>query len=128
MNGNSAAIHILAPLELKADVVLSKSNLCYDAINQASLVVEVSSGTAPFTFSLNDEDAQKSPIFTNVGPGDYEITITDSNNCTVKSQRVQIGNSFKVAATLIKAQDCSTHPDASIKVSLEEEFFRCDIK
>ncbi len=119
VNGNSAAIHILAPLELKADVVLSKSNLCYDAINQASLVVEVSSGTAPFTFSLNDEDAQKSPIFTNVGPGDYEITITDSNNCTVKSQRVQIGNSFKVAATLIKAQDCSTHPDASIKVSLE---------
>ncbi|WP_310594211.1 T9SS type B sorting domain-containing protein [Flavobacterium sp.] len=119
VNGNSAPISILAPLELKADVVLSKSNLCYDAINQATLVVEVSSGTAPFTFSLNDEDAQKSPIFTNVGPGDYEITITDSNNCTVKSQRVQIGNPFKVTATLIKAQDCSTHPDASIKVSLE---------
>jgi gliding motility-associated-like protein len=118
--GNTTPVSItVVPPPIPVPSLDSTLDLCYDAVNQAKIKINLSSGTAPFTFSLNDEDAQKSPIFTNVGPGDYEITITDSNNCTVKSQRVQIGNPFKVKATLIKAQDCSTNPDASIKVSLE---------
>lgn len=111
-------ISVSAPLEVQASVNRTKSNLCYDSVNQSSLVVEVSSGTFPFAYRLNGQSAQSSPQFNNIGPGDYVVTVTDSNNCTVNTQRIQIGTEFKVAASMIKALDCTASPDAAINVTI----------
>lgn len=111
-------LSVSAPQEVQASVNRTKSNLCYDSVNQSSLVVEVSSGTFPFAYRLNGQSEQSSPRFNNIGPGDYVVTVTDSNNCIVNTQRIQIGTEFKVAANMIKALDCTTSPDAAINVTI----------
>lgn len=97
----------------------SSSDLCYDAINQATIKINVSSGTAPFSFSLDGATYQTLSTFTNVGPGTHKVEVMDANNCKAVTQNINIGNEIKVAAVLTKALDCTSSPDAVIKVTVE---------
>ena len=97
----------------------SSSDLCYDAINQAAIKINVVSGTAPFSFSLDGAPYQTLSTFTNVGPGTHKVEVTDANNCKAVTQNINIGNELKVAAVLTKALDCTPSPDAVIKVTVE---------
>ncbi len=97
----------------------SGSDKCYDSVNQATLKVEVVSGTSPFAYSLNGAPSQNSNIFTNITPGTYTIKVTDSNSCEAITQNITIGKELKTTATLIKTLDCSSTPDATIKVTIE---------
>ena len=69
----------ISPLVLPEASLLPNNNLCPDASN-GSIDLEVQAGTAPFTFSwsngANTEDVS------NLSPGDYEVIITDANNCS----------------------------------------------
>lgn len=97
----------------------SSSDLCYDAINQATIKINVVSGTAPFSFSLDGAPYQTLSTFTNVGPGTHKVDVTDANNCKAVTQNINIGNELKVTAVLTKALDCTSSPDAVIKVVVE---------
>ena len=44
--------------------------------------IEVSGGTAPYIFSWDWTGATDKDIF-NIGPGDYTVTVTDSNGCVI---------------------------------------------
>lgn len=97
----------------------SSSDLCYDEINQATIKINVDSGTAPFSYSLNGGASQNSNTFLNVGPGTHIVEVTDVNNCKATTTDIKIGNELKTAAVLTKALDCTTSPDAKIKVTFE---------
>ncbi len=97
----------------------SSSDLCYDAINQATIKINVVSGTAPFSYSLNGGASQTSDTFPNVGPGIHTVEVIDSNSCKATTQNINIGNELKVAAVLTKALDCTSNPDAVVTVNLE---------
>ncbi|TDD99260.1 gliding motility-associated C-terminal domain-containing protein [Flavobacterium cellulosilyticum] len=50
-------------------------------------IIEISNplnGLAPFQYSVNNSSFTTNPSFTNLAPGDYTITIKDSNNCEYK--------------------------------------------
>ncbi|PHI21796.1 hypothetical protein CEQ90_00480 [Lewinellaceae bacterium SD302] len=51
---------------------------CFGAAD-GSLIASVQEGVAPFTFTWNDSIT--GPVRENLGPGNYEVTITDSVGC-----------------------------------------------
>ena len=73
------SIEILEPDALK--VVFDQQPLkCY-ADSNATLGAWVTGGTVGYQYQWSNGDT--SPNLTNLGPGDYRITVTDSNGCVV---------------------------------------------
>ncbi|MES2575912.1 MAG: SprB repeat-containing protein, partial [Bacteroidota bacterium] len=106
-----APVNVVAPLALAATIAAG-SDFCYDTVNQASLVVNVTGGKSPFTYSLNGAAAQNGNTFTNVGVGTHSILVTDSNNCTTTISNIIIAPQLQLTATL--AQDLTCLVNASI--------------
>ncbi|NOT51064.1 MAG: T9SS type B sorting domain-containing protein [Chitinophagaceae bacterium] len=50
--------------------------------NNGSITVNVTGGTAPYSYSLNTGPFQASNIFNNLATGNYTIDVKDVNNCT----------------------------------------------
>ncbi|KIQ19831.1 hypothetical protein RT99_15030, partial [Flavobacterium sp. MEB061] len=95
------------------------SDLCYDTVNQSTLVVSVTGGTGALTYSLDGQPAQTSNTFTNVGPGTHNIVVTDSNSCTSLINNIVIAPQLLGNATISKTLDCtSASPDATITVDI----------
>ncbi len=118
--GNTTPVSItVVPPPIPIPSLDSSSDLCYDAVNQAKIKINVSSGTAPFSYSLNGGALQNSNTFLNVGPGIHTVEVTDANNCKANTQDIKIGYELKVAAVLTKVLDCTASPDAVITVNLE---------
>lgn len=63
-----------------------------------------SGGTAPYQFSLNGGAFQTTGAFQNLGSGNYEITIRDSNNCT-KSVNATLSTASTLAISFSVASD-----------------------
>ena len=118
--GNTTPVSIIVVTPPNPDPTLdSSSDLCYDAVNQSTIKIKVTSGTAPFSYSLDGGASQTSDTFPNVGPGIHTVEVIDSNSCKATTQNINIGNELKVAAVLTKALDCTTNPDAVVTVNLE---------
>ena len=118
--GNTTPVSItVTPPPIPVPSLDPTSDLCYDAVNQATIKIKVTSGTTPFSYSLNGGAFQNSETFTNVGAGTHVVEVIDSNNCKAITQEIIIGNELKVAAVLTKALDCTTSPNAVITVNLE---------
>lgn len=58
----------------------SSAEICGQA--DGSLTAQVSSGTAPFSYSLNAGTPQSSPVFGSLVQGSYTLTVIDANGCT----------------------------------------------
>jgi gliding motility-associated-like protein len=60
--------------------------------NQATgqVFVSASGATPPYTYTLSGSSAQALPVFENLLPGSYILTISDVNNCT-ETQNLTIG-------------------------------------
>lgn len=54
-----------------------------DAPNSGSILPVVTGGQAPFTYAWSNTSTATS--LENIPPGDYSLTITDANNCTVSA-------------------------------------------
>jgi len=90
------------------------SDLCYDTTNGATIVVDVTSGEAPFEFSMNGGPFQMSNIFDNLVPGSYTITVRDAFGCETTLQTQIIAPELVTTAILTKGLDCTGSPDALI--------------
>ena len=54
---------------------------------EGRLIFHVSGGTGSYTYQINPGAIlQTTPIFTNLGIGDYRIQVTDANGCSTNSQ------------------------------------------
>lgn len=80
--------------------------------------VNVNTGVAPFTFSINGGAPQTSNIFNNLLPGTYTVLITDVGGCTFSFQQVVGANPGGItgSATSTNAA-CSGSASGSINVS-----------
>ncbi|MFV5687328.1 T9SS type B sorting domain-containing protein [Flavobacterium sp. ZT3R25] len=112
-----AAINVVAPPTLTATLDAS-SDICFDSVNQASLVVNASGGKAPFAYSLDGTASQNSNTFTNVGTGTHNIVVTDSYNCTATINNIVIAPQLIAVANTTKTLDCTTSPNAVITATI----------
>ncbi|WP_276498210.1 gliding motility-associated C-terminal domain-containing protein [Pontibacter litorisediminis] len=56
------------------------------AANGVITVSNMTGGTAPYTYALNNGDYQAAATFTEVAAGEYAITVKDANGCTLVKQ------------------------------------------
>ena len=70
-----------------------------------SVSLSVTGGTAPYRFNIGDGDTNNA-FFSDLSAGDYTLTITDANNCTV-TQFVRIENPDGPSLSVISAQNAS---------------------
>lgn len=90
------------------------SDLCFDTGDNATIVVDVTSGEAPFEFSINGGPFVSNNTFSNLTPGSYIITIRDAFGCVTTLPAVIIAPQLLVNAQLTKGLDCTISPDAII--------------
>ena len=93
------------------------STLCYTAATGSTIVVTASSGNPPYQYNINGSAFQSSNTFNGLTPGTYTINVTDSYGCTATVSQT-ILPALLAQATLTKALDCSTNPDAIISVNI----------
>lgn len=93
--------------------ISTTSDFCYDN-NGASIEVSVTSGQAPFEYSINGGAFQSSNIFTGLVPGTYTITVRDAYGCTVALNAQTIEPQLVLGTILTQDLDCTATPDAVI--------------
>ena len=89
-NGNgcvdSASVDVMrAPEELTEIEVNPRDPLCNGDQNGQIEIIAVD-GAEPVTYTLEGVDENNSGTFTGLGPGIYNITVTDANGCVVTDQ------------------------------------------
>tara|TARA_R110002124_G_scaffold138576_6_gene302168 strand:+ start:102213 stop:111887 length:9675 start_codon:yes stop_codon:yes gene_type:complete len=94
--------------------IAATSDLCYDTTNGATLEVLVSSGLAPFEFSINGGPFGPNNTFINLPPGSYVITVRDALGCELTLPAEIIAPELNLNAVLTKDLDCTSSPNAVI--------------
>ncbi len=104
----------------------ASSDLCYDGTNQASLVINVSNGVAPYSYNINGggQTAAVGNPFTISGliPGTYNIQVTDAYGCISNILSRAIEPQLSASAIVSKSLDCTISPDAVIDVAISNGY------
>ncbi|KFC60064.1 T9SS type B sorting domain-containing protein [Flavobacterium gilvum] len=111
-----AAVNVVAPPTLTASLDPSAS-LCYDGITKVKLTVNVTGGTAPFSYSISPNVAPVGNTF-DVLPGTYIITVTDAKSCTSTISNIIIAPVLKAIVNSVGELSCSAPKDATIAVAV----------
>lgn len=98
--------------------ISNASDFCFDGTNAASLEVTVTSGEAPFEYSINGAPFQGSNIFDSLLPGSYVIEVRDAFGCSVMLPASIIEPELIVSAVLNDNLDCTATADAEIEVTI----------
>jgi hypothetical protein len=88
-------------VEAGANMVLTfevQNELCLDE-NNGSATVNIANGTPPYTYQWDDALTQTTPTASNLEPGQYNITISDSAGCE-ETAAVEIGEGESVKPNL----------------------------
>jgi gliding motility-associated-like protein len=112
---NSAAIEVLQP-DAPLEVMIEQSEVsCYNA-NDADLSIDILGGTKPYQIQWNIGSTQSS--FEGIGPGFYQVTVTDANGCTVvKETTIEEVPVFEITPE-INPISCHGATDGSILLNL----------
>ena len=89
--------------------------------NNGSITVEANGGTSPYTYSLDGGVTnQNSPMFENLGPGTYTVTVTDANDCTFALQAGTIIEPSELVANIDSVTNvlCANESTGSIDLDV----------
>ncbi|MFI1771378.1 PKD domain-containing protein [Thalassobellus citreus] len=92
---------------------------CFDA-NNGSIGIDISGGTTPYAYSwtLNGNPFSNTEDLSNLGPGDYEVTVVDANNCTPIVQDFLIIEPPLLDTSLINQVDVICFGDATGEINI----------
>ncbi|MFZ4771153.1 MAG: SprB repeat-containing protein, partial [Ferruginibacter sp.] len=111
----SYQVTITASSSLSA--TFTNTNSSCPGLNNGSITVSPTTGTAPYSYSANAGPAQPSGLFTNLAAGSYSIVYTDALLCT-GTLTVVIGPGTAITATSSSTgTSCAGAPDGSITVT-----------
>lgn len=63
--------------------------------------VEADNGIPPYLYSIDGVNYQFSPIFNNLAPGSYCITVLDGNGCYIKSDTFWVENTTSITSPIV---------------------------
>ena len=72
------------PPALIIESIVPQNIPCFGMAN-GTITVQVQGGTLPLNFLWNDVNAQMTPTAINLSAGNYIVTVTDANGCTISS-------------------------------------------
>ncbi|WP_020537501.1 T9SS C-terminal target domain-containing protein [Lewinella cohaerens] len=85
----SEFLQSLEPLQFASTDITQPS--C--GLDNGAISVTASGGTGDLTYAMNGEIFQNEILAEDLPPGNYAITVTDENSCTIQ-QEIQLNNSF----------------------------------
>jgi gliding motility-associated-like protein len=85
--------------------------------NNGTITVNVTAGTAPFTYQLGANPPQASNVFTGLAAGTYTIVVRDANGCSRTLSRTVTNGSVVTANAVPSATSCSGAADGSVVVT-----------
>ena len=105
-------INVSAPLTITA----SQLNQLYcNSPDTAIVQVTINTGIAPYTYIWNN--GATTDLLTDLGPGNYCVTVTDANNCSATAcVNVSLLNNLNVSLTVLTQPGCTT-PGGSIQAT-----------
>ncbi len=86
-------------------------------INNGTITINPTSGTAPYQYSLNGGPSQPSNIFAGLSPGLYTITITDAAGCTGTNSITLTTNAAITATSTLVSPLCNGVSNGSITLN-----------
>lgn len=87
---------------------------CHEANGEA--LIDVSGGSPPYSFSLNDRPASTLPQFDGLAPGMHALTVTDSMGCAISTTlEIEEIETFSLHALQISSSSCG-NPDGAIEI------------
>lgn len=86
-------------------------------VNNGSITITPTSGTAPYMYSLNGGPAQPVNIFSGLAPGFYTITFTDVSGCTGTNTVTLTTNSAITATSTLTSPLCNGNSNGSININ-----------
>jgi len=98
------------PIVIQQPAVLGQVDSALSAscanVNDGSIVVYASGGTAPYQYSLNGGANQAGNGFFGQWAGTYTVGVTDANGCS-STATVTLNNAYTVTASLVNKTDVS---------------------
>lgn len=119
LNGNGCTItttfNVAAAIQPDASIDLTLSDLCYDAVGKATIVVTPAVTSPTYMYNINDGVYQASGTFSNLNPGSYVVKVKDmSTGCILTLNAQAIETELKFEAKLEKLATCNGQ-DVEIK-------------
>ncbi len=85
-------------------------------VNDGSITTTISGGTAPYVYSWNQGAITKD--ISGLGPGAYQLTVTDANGCSLTESFTVTGPDALQAATSVTNLSCNGAGDGEIDLSI----------
>jgi gliding motility-associated-like protein len=83
-------------------------------INNGSFTITPTSGTTPYSYSMNGGPAQGSPTFNGLGPGTYNVNITDGLGCTGITRVILVATTPLGVSAVSQQVNCFGEANGSI--------------
>lgn len=101
---NTVTITVTAISSIPSTVVVT--NTSCPGVNNGTITVTPTAGTAPFTFSLNGGPVQPTGVFGPLSAGAYTIAYTDFNGCTGDTTATVVGGPSITVSLSTTATSC----------------------
>jgi hypothetical protein len=105
---------ILEPTALEVNIDVTSAN-CTDS--GGSLNAEVTGGTPPYSYQWNN--GMTATTLSNLGAGNYSLTITDANGCQVTTSESITTDSGMVVTPQINHVNCQGEPSGSAFIQVQ---------
>lgn len=93
-------------------------NTSCTGVNNGSITVTPTNGSAPYQYSINGGAFQPGNVFSNLAPGTYFISVKDAGNCALNNVQVSIGPGPGISATATAtATSCTGVNNGSITIT-----------
>lgn len=112
---NTLNVELTEPTELLASIENTTHNLC-SGKSEGAISIEVSGGSAPYSFSWNSGDTTQN--ISRLAKGDYAVKITDANGC-LKELASTVTEPTILLASIENTVDVNCFGDNSGAISLE---------
>lgn len=121
-NGTSetvtATYNVGQPSAALAVNVTDITNVDCNTTNTGSITISASGGTAPYTYNWSGTLPDDVTTQSNLAMGQYSVTVTDANNCTVASTAIDVVQNSDIQITAINPTDIDQGNDGAVNVSV----------
>ena len=98
------------------DVTVETQEITCPGDTDASLTADVTGGTPPYSFLWGNGETTQT--IENLGPGDYDVTVTDANSCTAETTGTVLDQEPIVIEVISDGLDCEGEADGSISTTV----------
>ena len=110
-------IQVNEPAALEGGVTSASNPTCF-GYTDGSIDITISGGTPPYTYDWADLEGDNNPEDrTNIGAGDYSVTVTDANDCEYMLQNIMLDEPLELLVQAVPTPESCEFNDGVITVN-----------